>query len=585
MAVLSDEKTLRARSSGRRAVRAPRQHRPALSHDPGQFLPAQRPGCARTADGARGALSPAREAGADGAGDLGGRHPAERARVQGVRRPAQGEEAEPDDARAAEPTARLAILRRRIQVDPAVVLPLRVPARRDRRGHLRHHDQHRLPRRDQEPRHPRRRLHRMSRAEVLSAHASCAILTSAGTATVFLGASGAGKTEAATFWGERNVHVRRKELERRYAIDHKGDKKKATEIMGTVGFLCQDDWVHIVPSGKSQWDVWPSERFFYVRSRNLLSRDLVLAETEPILENATADYGAGGSRDSLGRVTHQYPDERLFYDPDSDTYYCDRDVHQIGIVVMLERDTEYDFAVRRLTPDAVDRLPAARRHAQRRSAPVLQRLHRPLLAADQPGRRRRPPDRRVRGRQARRRRGADERRRGPRPHRARPPHRADGNLEVLLRRPAGVRGQRRLRPRLHAGPAVVRLRARGLPEAGQGEDGRRVARADGEDLRRRLTTPRGTGPLPRPPPETQAGPRPRGPLLSVGTAAPLHRYTRPPAADDASSTTNHRIPNAIAVSAGTPCLCRNHTYPASRMPRPATLTGTAPRAPTRAGGR
>ena len=190
----------------------------------------------------------------------------------------------------------------------------------------------------------------MSRAEVLSAHASCAILNSAGTGTVFLGASGAGKTEAATFWGERNVHVRRAELERRYAIDHKGDKKKATEIMGTVGFLCQDDWIHIVPSGKSQWDVWPSERFFYVRSRNLLSRDLVLAETEPILENATADYGAGGSRESLGRVTHQYPDERLLYDPDSDTYYCDRDVHQIGVVVMLERDAELDFAVRRLTP-------------------------------------------------------------------------------------------------------------------------------------------------------------------------------------------------------------------------------------------
>jgi hypothetical protein len=43
----------------------------------------------------------------------------------------------------------------------------------------------------------------MSRAEVLSAHASCAILNSAGTGTVFLGASGAGKTEAATFWAHR----------------------------------------------------------------------------------------------------------------------------------------------------------------------------------------------------------------------------------------------------------------------------------------------------------------------------------------------------------------------------------------------
>jgi hypothetical protein len=110
-----------------------------------------------------------------------------------------------------------------------------------------------------------------------------------------------------------------------------------------------------VPSGKSQWDVWPSERFFYVRSRNLLSRDLVLAETEPILENAAADYGAGGDTASLGRVTHQYPDERLLYDPDSDTFFCDRDVHQIGAVVMLEKDAELDFAVKRLTTaQAVD---------------------------------------------------------------------------------------------------------------------------------------------------------------------------------------------------------------------------------------
>ena len=190
----------------------------------------------------------------------------------------------------------------------------------------------------------------MSRAEVLSAHASCAILNSNGNGTVFLGASGSGKTEASTFWGERNIHGRRKELERRYLVDHKNDKKKVAEIMGMVGYVCQDDWVHIVPSGKAQWDVWPSERFFYMRSRDLLSRDLILAETEPILENATADYGAGGSRESLGRVTHQYPDERLLYDPDSDTFYCDRDVHQIGAVVLLEPDKEYDFAIRRLSP-------------------------------------------------------------------------------------------------------------------------------------------------------------------------------------------------------------------------------------------
>jgi len=189
----------------------------------------------------------------------------------------------------------------------------------------------------------------MARAEVLSAHASCAILSSGGGATVMLGAGGAGKTDGATFWAERNSHARRLELERRYAIEHKNDRKKAKEILAVVGYICQDDWVHIVPSGKSQWDAWPSERFFYMRSRGLLGRDLILAETEPIIENATADYGAAGDRSGLGRVTHEYPDERLLYDPDSDTYYCDRDVHQISTVVLLERDAEYDFAIRRLS--------------------------------------------------------------------------------------------------------------------------------------------------------------------------------------------------------------------------------------------
>lgn len=190
----------------------------------------------------------------------------------------------------------------------------------------------------------------MSMAEVLSAHASCAILNTDGDSTVIMGREGTGKSLAATFWGERNANTRRDELKRRYAIDLKNDKEKVASAMQIVGQLCQDDWVHIVPSGEEQWDVWPSERFFYMRSRGLLSRGLVLAEGEPIVENATADYGSDGCRDALGRVTHGYPDERIFLDPDVDTFYCDRDVHGIATVILLEDDKELDYAIRRLSP-------------------------------------------------------------------------------------------------------------------------------------------------------------------------------------------------------------------------------------------
>lgn len=187
----------------------------------------------------------------------------------------------------------------------------------------------------------------MSMAEVLSAHASAAILGSSGSATLFMGASGAGKSLAATFWSERNDPRRRNELVRRYQIE-KGTDKAAKELLKTIGFVCQDDWVHIVPSGRGQWDVWPAERQFYMRTRDLLSRDLILSENEPIIENATADYGAAGSRGALGQTTHDFPDERLFYDPDWDNYFADRDVHRIAALVLLERDSDLDFIVRRL---------------------------------------------------------------------------------------------------------------------------------------------------------------------------------------------------------------------------------------------
>ena len=196
----------------------------------------------------------------------------------------------------------------------------------------------------------------MAMAEVLSAHASSVILSSEGSATLFMGASGSGKTTAATFWSERNYDYRRNELRRRYEkLKSKDKEKNLDDLMRGLGIVGQDDWVQIVPSGKDQWDVWPSERHFYVRTRGLLSRDLILSENEPIIENATADYGALGTHEALGRTAHEYPHERLFYDPDWDNYHSDRDVHRISCVVLLQADPDLDYAIRRISPkDALE---------------------------------------------------------------------------------------------------------------------------------------------------------------------------------------------------------------------------------------
>jgi hypothetical protein len=192
----------------------------------------------------------------------------------------------------------------------------------------------------------------MSMGEVISAHASSAILSSEGSATMFMGVSDSGKSRAATFWSERNENLRRDELRRRYTILHQAKKveKDPEELLKAVGILVQDDWAQVVPSGKHAWDLWPAERQFYMRSRDILSRSLILSENEPIIENATADFGAAGERACLGQTTHCYPDERLFYDGDWDNYHCDREVHRLSTLVLLENDSDLDYAVRRLSP-------------------------------------------------------------------------------------------------------------------------------------------------------------------------------------------------------------------------------------------
>ncbi len=189
----------------------------------------------------------------------------------------------------------------------------------------------------------------LSMADVISAHASSAVLSTATTATVIMGSAGSGKSQAAACWAERNHTRRRDELARRYALLEKGGDKIEEKVRG-VGYIGQDDWLHIVPSGEGKWDVWPAERHFYSCSRTLLSRDLILSENEPIIENATADFGADGGRASLGTTNHEYPHERLFYDPDWDNFYADRDVHRVSALVLLENDEELDFALRHVSP-------------------------------------------------------------------------------------------------------------------------------------------------------------------------------------------------------------------------------------------
>ena len=179
----------------------------------------------------------------------------------------------------------------------------------------------------------------LSKVDIISAHAGAAVLNREGTATTFTGPTGTGKTTAGAFWAERNEVYRRLELKRRYRIDleHEGLsgvplEEKLARIFPQIGILCQEDWIEILKDSKRGWVFWPTERCLYARTGGFPGLRFVLSENEPILENVTADFGGGGTIGKLGRITHDYFPERIFYDPTWGHLLYDRKSRPIAAV-------------------------------------------------------------------------------------------------------------------------------------------------------------------------------------------------------------------------------------------------------------
>ena len=198
----------------------------------------------------------------------------------------------------------------------------------------------------------------LSKVDIISAHAGAAILNREGTATTFTGPTGTGKTTAGAFWAERNEIYRRQELKRRYRIDLEREglsgnelEEKLERIFPEIGILCQEDWIEILKDSKRGWVFWSTERCLYARTGGFPGLRFVLSDNEPILENVTADFGGGGTIDKLGRITHDYFPERIFYDPTWGHLLYDRKSRPIAANVFLERNPSLDFCVKRVGSD------------------------------------------------------------------------------------------------------------------------------------------------------------------------------------------------------------------------------------------
>lgn len=195
----------------------------------------------------------------------------------------------------------------------------------------------------------------MSLLGIISAHAGSAVLNRHGTVTTFTGPTGTGKTTACTFWAEAREGVRRAELKHRYLTDRRrlgasaGEAlTRASADMKVAGILCQEDWIEITREDNGTWVYWPTERMLYARTGGFPSLAAILAENEPLLENAAADFGASGRRDRFGKITHDFFPERLFYDPEWGHIRYDRSPRVITANVFLERNAALDFCVKRV---------------------------------------------------------------------------------------------------------------------------------------------------------------------------------------------------------------------------------------------
>ena len=198
----------------------------------------------------------------------------------------------------------------------------------------------------------------LSKIDIISAHAGAAVLNREGTATTFTGPTGTGKTTAGAFWAERNEVYRRLELRRRYRLDLEREgvdggelDQKLERMFPEIGILCQEDWIEMLKDSKRGWVFWSTERCLYARTGGFPGLKFVLSENEPILENVTADFGGGGTIDKLGRITHDYFPERIFYDPAWGHLLYDRKSRRIAANVFLERNPNLDFCVKRVACD------------------------------------------------------------------------------------------------------------------------------------------------------------------------------------------------------------------------------------------
>ena len=94
---------------------------------------------------------------------------------------------------------------------------------------------------------------------------------------------------------------------------------------------------------------------FYARTAGFPGRSSTLGENQPLLENVTADCGGSGDPREIGRINHEGCSERIFYDPEWRHLNYDRSPRMISAHVLLERNRDLDFLVKKLTArEAVD---------------------------------------------------------------------------------------------------------------------------------------------------------------------------------------------------------------------------------------